>query len=105
MIFQDCKVPELVFQDRIWFFKIGFGFSPKDFLRIGSGFYGFSSDRFFTDFLKKKLIDIGLLFPVFDFVQDQGGFLRIRISGFRILDYGLIECINQLQEQMYHAFQ
>jgi hypothetical protein len=52
MNFQDCKVPELVFQDRICF-------SPKEFLWLGFGLSGFSSDKFFKGFLKKKLIDIG----------------------------------------------
>jgi len=75
MNFQDCKVPELVFQDRICFF-------PKDFLRIGSGFYGFSSDRFFTDFLKKKLIDIGFYSLPLTFLRTREAFLGLGFQDF-----------------------
>jgi len=77
MNFQDCKVPELVF--------LGFVFSKESFgelLWIGSGFYGFSSDRFFTDFLKKKLIDIGFYSLPLTLLRTREAFLGLGFQDF-----------------------
>ena len=75
MNFQDCKVPELVSQARICF-------CPKDLLRIGSGFYGFSSDKFFKDFLKKKLIDIGFYSLSLTLLRTREAFLGLGFQDF-----------------------